>query len=64
MIILGEEEVKQGVVKIKDMTKRTEEVRPAAQGKAAAVYGVLENRLHRSGCVLRMSSPVSTSASS
>ncbi|CAM9169830.1 unnamed protein product [Laminaria digitata] len=26
MIILGEEEVKQGVVKIKDMTKRTEEV--------------------------------------
>lgn len=30
MIILGEEEVKQGVVKIKDMTKRTEEVRPVA----------------------------------
>lgn len=49
MIILGEEEVKQGVVKIKDMTKRTEEVRPAAQGRAATVYEVVANLLHRSG---------------
>lgn len=38
MIILGEEEVKQGVVKIKDMTKRTEEVRPASRGKTASAY--------------------------
>lgn len=29
MIILGEEEVQQGVVKVKDMAKRTENVRLA-----------------------------------
>lgn len=35
MIILGEEEVKQGVVKMKDMTKHTEEVRlPGTQSRA------------------------------
>lgn len=36
MVILGEEEVKQGVVKIKDMNKRTEEVRLAIEDFGAA----------------------------
>lgn len=40
MVILGEEEVKQGVVKMKDMIKRTEEVRAEiyGQGKQTESY--------------------------
>lgn len=61
MIILGEEEVKQGVVKIKDMTKRTEEVRPASRGKTATVHSGTAST--GSVFLLRTLSLISTAAS-